>query len=189
MLTIRPAVLADLPAICSLYGDIIDFCQTLTERPGWQREIYPTEGYFREAILADTMYVGELDGALAAGMVVNQKFSDGYRGAPWSVRAEDSQVAAIHTLGVHPRLLRSGVGQQMARGALELARERGWLAVRLDVLSKNPAAARMYEKVGFRYVSTVNMFYEDTGWADFLLYEYGLEKTVDNGEKPDIIPM
>lgn len=175
MLTIRPAVPADLPAICALYGDIIDFCQTLAGRPGWQRDIYPTEAYFREAILAGTMYVGELDGALAAGMVVNQHLSDDCRDAPWSVRAEEGQAAVIHTLGVRPGLLRSGVGQRMTRGALELARASGRLAVRLDVLSTNPAAARMYEKVGFRYVSTVNMFSEDTGWADFLLYEYDLK--------------
>ena len=48
-------------------------------------------------------------------------------------------------------------------------------------------AARLYEKAGFRFVSTVNMFYEDTGWADFRLYESDLEKVVDKAEKPDII--
>ena len=45
-------------------------------------------------------------------------------------------------------------------------------AVRLDVLKGNVPAERLYKGMGFHYVSTVKLFYEDTGRVDFELYEY-----------------
>ncbi len=30
----------------------------------------------------------------------------------------------------------------------------------------------LIDGMGFRYVGTLPMFYEDTGWKNFLLYEY-----------------
>ena len=35
-------------------------------------------------------------------------------------------------------------------------------------------AEKLYKKAGFVYTTTIPMFYEDTGWAEFSLYEYPL---------------
>lgn len=174
MLTIRKAVEEDVPAICEMYDHIIELYQRQVKRPGWRKGVYPIEADFRDAIRAGAMYVGELDGRMAAGMVVRQGMDEGYRGAPWLVELEDSRVAVVHTLGVHPELARAGLGLEMVRGALRAAREKGCGTVRLDVLDGNPAAERLYEKAGFRYVGTKQIFYEDTGLADFHLYEHVL---------------
>ena len=42
------------------------------------------------------------------------------------------------------------------------------------MLNGNLPAVRLYESEGFRFVSRVELFYEDTGLTDFLLYEYAL---------------
>ncbi len=47
-------------------------------------------------------------------------------------------------------------------------------AIRLDVLKGNLPAEKLYSGLGFRYLHTLNMFYEDTGWTDYELYEYTL---------------
>ena len=47
-------------------------------------------------------------------------------------------------------------------------------AIKLDVLKGNVPAERLYESMGFRYVDTVRLFYEDTGLAEFRLYELEL---------------
>ena len=58
------------------------------------------------------------------------------------------------------------------RMAIAMAREKGIKTVRLDVLEGNLPAEKAYGKVGFQYVDTVRMFYEDTGWTNYKLYEY-----------------
>ena len=174
MLTIRKAVEGDVPAICELYDHIIDLYQWQVNKPGWKKGVYPIEADFRAALERDAMYVGELDGRLAAGMVVRQGMDEGYRGGAWLVDVEDSQVAVIHTLGVHPELARGGLGLEMVRGAIQAAREKGCKTVRLDDLDGNPAAERLYQKAGFSYAGDMQIFYEDTGLADFHLYEYVL---------------
>ena len=62
----------------------------------------------------------------------------------------------------------------MVKKALDMARENGRAAVRLDVLEDNLPAKRLYEGMGFRYTGHVKLFYEDTGITDFLLYEFAI---------------
>ncbi len=41
-----------------------------------------------------------------------------------------------------------------------------------DVLGGNVPAERLYTGQGFARCGTVRMFYADTGWTDYGLYEY-----------------
>ena len=43
--------------------------------------------------------------------------------------------------------------------------------VRLDILGTNTAAERLYTGCGFRFVQAKDMFYEDTGWTEYKMYE------------------
>lgn len=43
---------------------------------------------------------------------------------------------------------------------------------RLDVLGGNIPAEKAYTRMGFVYRGTINMFYEDTGWTGYRLFEY-----------------
>ena len=45
-------------------------------------------------------------------------------------------------------------------------------AIRLDIIEGNLPAEKAYTKFGFSYRETVKMFYDDTGWMDFKLFEY-----------------
>ena len=171
MLQIRPAVDKDLPAILELYDQVTALFQRQTGTDAWRKGVYPTEKDFQRAIRAGTMYVGELEGRLAAGMILTQGTDKSYGDAPWRVEAADSQTAVIHTLGVSPAFAGRGLGLEMAEGAAALAREKGWRALRLDVLEGNEPAARLYERAGFQYIETKQIFYESTGLANFLLYE------------------
>lgn len=44
--------------------------------------------------------------------------------------------------------------------------------IRLDVLEGNIPAERAYLKMGFQYLDTIQMFYEDTGWTNYKAFEY-----------------
>lgn len=45
-------------------------------------------------------------------------------------------------------------------------------AVRLDILGTNTAAERLYTRCGFRFVQAKHMYYDDTGWTEYKLFEY-----------------
>ena len=46
--------------------------------------------------------------------------------------------------------------------------------IRLDVLEGNIPAQKVYERLGFNYINTIQMYYEDTGLTGYMLYEYVL---------------
>ena len=90
----------------------------------------------------------------------------------WSVDAEDPELLVIHALGVHPDYAGKGIAKEMVRNVIEMAREQKLKTIRLDVLEGNVPAEKAYSKMGFQYVTTLKLFYEDTGWTNFKVYEY-----------------
>ncbi len=172
---IRQALREEFDEVRSFYHTLIDEMRDAEYKPGWKKGIYPSDAGLREALEAGWLYTGrEADGGIAAAMIVNARSNDGYRQAQWPTPAGDGETAMIHTLGVMPCRGGRGLGGEMVRYAIGLARRQGKKAVRLDVLNGNLPAERLYTGAGFQYVQTVSMFYEDTGWTDFLLYEYPL---------------
>ena len=103
---------------------------------------------------------------------MNHECNEGYAGAPWSLEASGEDVAVIHALGVLPAFSGHGIAKEMARKAISVAKGRGVRTVRLDVLKGNLPAEKAYLGAGFRRVGELRMFYEDTGWTDFALFEY-----------------
>ena len=174
MLKVRQAVWEDIPAVVELYDGVIDLFQAQTGNVGWRRGVYPTETDFQKAIETGTLYLGELEGRLAAGMILTQGTDKTYGEPPWRVDAADEETAVIHTLGVSPALSGRGLALQMIEGAVALAREKGWRALRLDVLEDNVPAQRLYQRAGFVYIETKQIWYKSTGLASFLLYEYAV---------------
>ena len=81
-------------------------------------------------------------------------------------------MAVIHILAVHPDRQGSGVGSEMVREAICLARENGMKAVRLDALASNTPAHSMYKRLGFEYRGKQHLYAENTGWTDFYFFEF-----------------
>lgn len=57
---------------------------------------------------------------------------------------------------------------------ISLARQNVKKAVRLDTLASNIPAQHMYTKLGFLYRGKQTLYAENTGWTDFLYYEFVL---------------
>ena len=173
-LDIRAAAEEDYPAVRDFYYALTDEMAGAEFHPGWEKDVYPTQDFLRGSIRRGELYLGLLGGELAACMVVNGRYNEGYRAVIWGVEAADEALLVIHALGVRRAFAGRGLAKTMARYALALARGQGKKAVRLDVLGGNLPAERAYTAVGFRYVDTLTMFYEDTGWTDYKLFEYPL---------------
>ena len=139
-----------------------------------KKDIYPSPDFLRSSIENGSLYLCRDGARIAGAMVLNHEYNESYKNYRWQTAAEDSELLIIHALGVHPDYHGKGYAKAMVRKAIELAGETGMKAIRLDVLGGNFPAENLYRGFGFQYVATLQMYYEDTGWADFRLYEYVL---------------
>ena len=156
------------------YHSLIDGMKDFPFTIGWKKDIYPSPEFLRDSILNGELYLG-LDGEnLVAAMVLNHQYNEGYRKFKWQTDAADSEITVIHALGVHPSHGGKGYAKAMVKRAFEIAKANSQKVIRLDVLARNLPAKKLYAALGFKYMHTLQMFYEDTGWTDFELYEYVL---------------
>lgn len=174
MLAIRAARADEFEKVRGFYHRLIDMMEGLEFHPRWEKGVYPSDAFMRSSIERGELYLGLLGGDTAAAMAINGEGAEGYGGAPWGVRAADGEFSVIHALGVLPVYHGRGFARELVAAAKGVARGLGHKALRLDVLNGNLPAVRLYESEGFRFVSRVPLFYEDTGLTDFLLYEYAL---------------
>ena len=141
---------------------------------GWKKDIYPSPEFLRSSIDSGDLYLCRDGKRIAGAMVLNHEYNESYKNYRWQTVAEDSELLVIHALGVHPDFHGKGYAKAMVREAIAIARESGMKAIRLDVLGGNIPAENLYRGLGFQYLATLQMYYEDTGWTAFRLYEYVL---------------
>ena len=180
MLEIRPATETEYPAVKGFYDSLIDEMENAEFGPGWKKDIYPAPEFLIGSIRRGELYIGVMDEIIVSCMILNHECNDGYKEVKWSVAAEDADVFVIHALGVAPKFGRRGIAKSMVQKAFDEARRRHIHVLRLDVLRGNTPAAKAYSSMGFQSMGTVQMFYEDTGWADFEMFEYVLEDRTEN---------
>ena len=172
MRVIRAAENREYEKVLGFYDDLIDAMQGAEYAPGWEKGVYPAPDFLRRSIEHGELFLAEEEGILCAAMVVNHEYNESYRKIRFSLEVSDAELWVIHALGVHPRFARRGIAGELVRFVIARAEEEGIRTVRLDVLEGNLPAERTYPPLGFRYLDTIQMFYEDTGWTGFKVYEY-----------------
>ena len=158
-------------AVRSFYHSLIDGMQESPYDIGWEKDIYPSPEFLRESIANGELYVGIENTEIVAAMVLNHQCNDGYKKFHWKTEATEDEVMMIHALGVHPIHSGKGVAKAMVKRAIDIATDNLQKAIRLDVLGGNVPAEKLYTHMGFQYMATLQMYYEDTGWTDYELYE------------------
>lgn len=172
MLQIRTADSRDYSNIRDFYYSLIDAMEDAEYKPGWEKDIYPTQEFLIRSIESNELYIGEMDGQIVSCMVVNHEYNDGYKDIQWSVEVKDSELLVIHALGVNSMFSGKGIAKQMVQQVIKIAHENNIKTIRLDVLEGNIPAEKAYTKMGFIYLDTIQMFYEDTGWTNYKLFEF-----------------
>jgi len=170
----RMAAREDFENVMQFYYDLIDAMRNIEYCPKWEKDIYPTRQLIQASIEQNELAISLIDGIIAGAMVINQEVAEGYDQLPWRVDAAKDQVMVIHALGISIRHQGKGIGKKMVEFAINLCREKDMKVIRLDVLAANIPAQKLYMSMGFEYIGTIPLFYEDTGLTDFLLYEFAL---------------
>ena len=156
------------------YYSLIDSLKPEQCYVGWKKGIYPSQEFIRSSIENGDLYFCRDGERIAGAMVLNHEYNESYKSYQWHTNVDDSELLIIHALGVHSDFNGKGYAKAMVQKAIDIAKETGMKAIRLDVLRGNIPAEKLYQRFGFQYMATLQMYYEDTGWTDFKLYEYVL---------------
>ena len=135
----------------------------------------PTQQFLKESIENGNLYVFDGRDGIIASVILNSLWNEGYEGVPWSVDCPRESVLVPHALGVRADVQNMGVGEKVVQDIIEIAELTNKKTIRLDILDGNIAAERLYTKMGFQFVRAKDMFYEDTGWTKFAMYELILQ--------------
>jgi len=164
----------ELPRICDWYWRLADQMHKGEPGPAWTRGVYPSEDDLRKLVHAGELYVAEDGTDYVAGVAITHDANEGYDNVEWPSGLPQEDTVVVHLLALAPELRGQGYGSELVTFCVERAQEMDAQAVRLDVLAGNTPAERLYESYGFEYAGEATVFYEDTGWADFKLYELEL---------------
>ncbi len=148
----RMATLEDLQEICNLFDDAVE---TMIQNKIFQwDELYPTKKDFRKDIEREQLYIGILDERIAAVYVINQRCDEQYIKGAW--KYADVPYYVIHRLCVNPAFQNQGIAGWTLKHIEEQLTEWGIHAIRLDAFTENPYAIKLYEKMGYAKVGTVD---------------------------------
>ena len=104
-------------------------------------------GYFRSAMLTDTILVSEEGGRLVGYVQLSE-----VRAKPQNAPPPTKQDRAVKALYVHPEFQRRGHGRALMEAAFRHRRLREARNVYIDVWPQNERALALYRKYGFEIV-------------------------------------
>ena len=169
------ANIEDYGSIIAFYDDVIERTADVREYARWQKGKHPKAEGIKAYVQEGSMYLHKELDTLVGVMAVTLYQGEDYQSIEWSRQVPDDEVAVIHILAVSPDRQGSGIGSEMVREAIELAKANGMIAIRLDALATNTPAHKLYERLGFEYRGKQNLYADITGWTDFYFFEYKYE--------------
>ena len=146
VVSIRPAIAADLPALLALTAE----CVAQMRAQGIEQwdEVYPDGPVIGQDIVTGTLHVMDGPDGVIGCVTVDDRPDPLWQGLKWS--ADSRPFAAVHRLMVQPACQGRGLARQLMAYAEASARGKGRRSIRLDTFTANPAAMALYEKLGYR---------------------------------------
>ena len=173
-MNIRAAAEEEFESVRAFYHMMTDAMANALHSPGWKKGIYPSDEDLQDALREQTLFVGTIDGEIVATVVRNHACAEGYEKANGQVQASPEEITILHLLGIHPAHRGKGLAKELIAWAIQDAKNRLQKVIRLDVLEGNLPAERLYPCIGFQRIGTFLMYYPDTGWTNYVLFEYVL---------------
>lgn len=176
MLNVRRTTAADLDAVMDFYTCMIDEMRGTDFDIMWKHDEHPSHAFLRESTEKGCTIIGlTADGEIASSLVVDHECAPGYEKVAWhDPQAPLEEVGIMHAVATRPHHHGKGFARQIVNAAIDLSREQGLRALRLDTLPNNFRGQSLYDACGFTCVGTYSIFYEDLGTIDLVMYEYVL---------------
>ena len=167
----KKATRNDIGAVGALYDTVCEHLETHVNWPGWKKGVYPTRADAEKGVREGTLYMLRDGGEIIGAVKLSHEPEAGYAGVCWGTPDEYDKILMIYALAVRPDRMRTGVAGRMMEEAEKIAREQGCVAMRLDAVTGNLPAEKLYTRCGFRCVVTKSLGYECYGLPRFDLFE------------------
>lgn len=165
------AKISDFEKLTQFYREAIQNTENMEIYAKWIYGKHPTDAMILRYIEQGAMFFCEKDGFIASAVAVTPCQGDDYHGIGWGILISDDEAAVVHILCVNPKLQKQGIAKTTMRLVIELCRSENKKAVRLDALSCNSPAHRLYQSLGFEKRGQQRWFTDNIGWTDFFLFE------------------
>ena len=162
-MTIRFAVQDDFHEVMAFYGMMCKVLGEMSFLHDGNKGGYPSEDMVRKAIRDSDLLIGTEGDTIVAAIIMNHEQDPAYGKVHWQVSESPENISVMHALRVSPEVSRQGYGTAMVKRCIDEAGNRGQKAIRLDTLDENTVAQKLYSKLGFQFIETVEIFYEDIG--------------------------
>lgn len=116
-------------------------------------EAYPSRAVLEADIAAGHAWGFMIDGEIAAYVAINGIADPAYEEVDW--KFDHSRSAVVHRLAVNPQFRGRGIARRLMAFVEDCGRNQGYLAMRLDAFTGNPAALHLYDSLGYRRAGTV----------------------------------
>lgn len=157
--------------IRDFYWTLIDSMQRQRDKIGWEKGIYPSDEFIKNSLAKGELYTLSEGKKLCGCVILNSDCNQGYEGVKWSKNLKAEEILIPHALAVDAKIQKKGIGKILIKEVINTAKNQGKKAVRLDILGTNTMAEKLYTSVGFEFVDKKEMFYEDTGWTEYKMFE------------------
>ncbi len=141
---LRPATLADVPAVLALIQRVVPLMQASGNHQ-WD-DSYPNAAVFEHDVALGQLWVAEIGDSVAGVAALTEEQEPEYAEVGWDL-AEPSVV--VHRLAVDPAFRGEGVAAALMLQAEAVARGREAWVVRVDTSTANPATQRLFPKLGY----------------------------------------
>lgn len=175
MIRLRKAEAEEAERILEFYQGVIDSIKDSEFRPKWN-ESYPNLEFIKTSIEKEEMHICTKDEEIISCVVLNSRFEPEYEDINWNVNAEPDEIIVIHTFAVSSASAGKGIGKEVFTQIKDNAIKDGRKTIRIDIITGNTGAQKVFEKFGFDYIESVRLFHPAVGLERFHLYEYSLNR-------------
>ena len=158
--------------ILDFYQLVIRETENMAVYGRWIYGLHPTKEMIERYVRQGVMYLCEEGSVITLAVAVTPYQTDDYHGVDWQRPLKDDEAAVVHLFAVNPRYQKKGYAKAVMKSVLDMARDMGMQAVRLDALGCNIPAHRLYTSLGFGKRDIRRWFAPNTGWTDFYPFEY-----------------
>lgn len=131
---------------------------------------YPNKEILLSDIDKQCLFVIEENDQILGAIVLNEAQDKEWDEVDWTLKNDPS--LNVHRLVVHPDFQGKGVAKKIIASSEEFAADNGYKQIRLDTYSKNTGAMKLYTKIGYKEVGTVDFGKDEL----FVCYEKLLVK-------------
>ena len=137
----------------------------------WIYGRHPTKEQIESYIMSGFMYSFEKDSEILGAVAITPLQGFEYQDIDWQIACHNNEVSVVHLLAVDPSHQGCGIARKIMRNAIDIAKNNNSKAVRLDALSCNTPAHRLYQSIGFEKIGVCNWHADNVGDTEFYLFE------------------